>query len=58
MGWTVNESYKYETIGSWNSGVLTMDDNRVYWPKHNNGHATKSICSDECPKGHVKVFCS
>ncbi|XP_045197998.1 metabotropic glutamate receptor 1-like [Mercenaria mercenaria] len=54
MTWNVNESYKYEMIGSWNSGVLTMDDNRVYWPQHNHGHATKSICSDECPKGHIK----
>lgn len=52
----VNEfDYKYETIGTWNSGVLTMDDNRIYWPQHNNGFITRSICSEECPRGFVKV---
>ncbi|KAL4233562.1 Metabotropic glutamate receptor 1 [Mactra antiquata] len=52
--WKGNKTYKYEMIGSWNSGDLNMDDGNVYWPPHNKGHATKSICSEECERGYIK----
>lgn len=55
MNWNGNETYKYEVIGKWNSGVLTMDDHIIYWPQYYQGHVPKSICSEECPKGHIKV---
>ena len=50
---TIN--YVYERVGKWESGDLTMNDDRIYWPLHNQGHVPTSTCSDECAKGHVKV---
>lgn len=55
MNWGGNETYKYEVIGKWNSGVLDLDDHMIYWPQHYKGRVPKSVCSEECPKGHVKV---
>ncbi len=55
-----NGSYHYEyvRIGGWDSGNLTMNDNKIFWPnaKRTSGASiVESVCSSPCGKGHVKV---
>ena len=50
--------YDYVRVGSWDSGNLTMEDNRIFWPNRRGAvgaNAVESVCSKQCPKGQVKV---
>ncbi len=52
------EVFDYVRVGGWDSGNLTIDKNRVFWPNpggQRSGHVVESVCSKPCPKGEVKV---
>ena len=58
---TLNGSkvYGYRRIGGWDRGQLTMDDD-IFWPGNQRGYvyssgAIKSVCSEPCPHGEIKV---
>ncbi|CAH1799891.1 unnamed protein product [Owenia fusiformis] len=48
------KTYDYVQIGSWDSRNLTMDIDKIYWPKKGRGAIIESVCSQPCPKGQVK----
>lgn len=50
--------YDYVRVGGWDSGNLTIDSRRIYWPNARDRRAAtipESVCSKPCPKGEVKV---
>ena len=49
---STNTTYKYNKIGEWKSGELFMNDSDIFW---RTGQVLKSICSEECGLGYVKV---
>ena len=49
---SAHTSYQYIKIGEWKSGELLMNDSEIYWRA---GEVAKSICSEECERGSVKV---
>lgn len=44
--------YDYINIGSWDNAGLKIDDDEI-WP--NSDSIIKSVCSDPCDKGQIKV---
>ena len=55
VNWQKRENssgYEYKTIGEWKSGTLSMNDSDIFWRK---GQMPKSVCSEECDIGYVKV---
>lgn len=51
--------YGYQRIGGWDSGELSLGDD-VFWPGNDRGYtyksgSIKSVCSDPCPPGEIKV---
>ena len=50
--------YEYVRVGGWDSGNLTMESNKIFWPndRHIRGAPViESVCSKPCPPGEVKV---
>lgn len=45
--------YDYVHIGTWHEGVLNIDDNRI---QMNKTEMVRSVCSDPCLKGQIKVI--
>lgn len=52
-----NATYAYVKVGSWNNGVLVMNDTNIYWPGIGRypTRIVESVCSKPCKKGYVKV---
>lgn len=44
--------YDYTHVGSWDNSGLQMDDDEI-WP--NKESIIKSVCSEPCDKGQIKV---
>ncbi|MFT7797572.1 metabotropic glutamate receptor 1-like [Arapaima gigas] len=44
--------YDYINVGSWHEGVLTIDDYRI---QMNRSGVVRSVCSDPCSRGQIKV---
>lgn len=44
--------YDYLNVGSWHEGILNMDDNKLWM---NSSEMVRSVCSDPCFKGQIKV---
>lgn len=51
-----NATYAYVKVGSWNNGVLVMNDTNIYWPGIGRypTRIVESVCSKPCKKGYVK----
>ena len=50
--------YDYVRVGGWDSGNLTIDGQKVFWPNpegQRGASVVESVCSKPCPKGEVKV---
>ncbi|XP_034966553.2 metabotropic glutamate receptor 1 isoform X1 [Zootoca vivipara] len=45
--------YDYVYIGTWHEGVLNIDDNKI---QMNKSGMVRSVCSDPCLKGQIKVI--
>ncbi|XP_034023640.1 metabotropic glutamate receptor 5b [Thalassophryne amazonica] len=45
--------YDYINVGSWDNGILKIDDDEI-WP--NKDAIIKSVCSEPCDKGQIKVI--
>lgn len=46
------DRYDYLNVGSWHEGILNMDDNKLWM---NSSDMVRSVCSDPCSKGQIKV---
>ncbi|XP_054653377.1 metabotropic glutamate receptor 1b [Dunckerocampus dactyliophorus] len=46
-------AYDYVNIGSWHEGVLSVDDDAI---QTNRSGAVRSVCSEPCSKGEIKVI--
>lgn len=46
-----NGTYDYVQVGDWNNGTLKWDKELQFGPRTE----VKSVCAEECPKGHYKV---
>lgn len=44
--------YDYVLIGTWHEGVLNIDDYRI---QMNKSGMVRSVCSEPCLKGQIKV---
>lgn len=44
--------YDYINVGSWDNRGLKIDDDEI-WPSKES--VIKSVCSDPCDKGQIKV---
>ena len=52
------EIFDYVRVGGWDSGNLTIDGQKVFWPNpegQRGASVVESVCSKPCPKGEVKV---
>lgn len=47
--------YDYTNVGSWDNSGLQIDDDEI-WP--NKDSIIKSVCSEPCDKGQIKVSVS
>lgn len=47
-----NDYYDYINVGSWDNRGLKIDDDEI-WP--NKDTIIKSVCSEPCDKGQIKV---
>ncbi|CAL9692455.1 unnamed protein product [Knipowitschia caucasica] len=45
--------YDYLKVGSWHEGVLSVDDYKLWM---NSSDMVRSVCSDPCSKGQIKVI--
>uniref|UniRef100_A0A667YZ07 Metabotropic glutamate receptor 1 n=1 Tax=Myripristis murdjan TaxID=586833 RepID=A0A667YZ07_9TELE len=45
--------YDYINVGSWHEGILNIDDNKLWM---NNSEVVRSVCSEPCSKGQIKVW--
>ncbi|XP_030629139.1 metabotropic glutamate receptor 1b [Chanos chanos] len=45
--------YDYINIGSWHEGILSIDD---YMIQMNRSEMVRSVCSEPCSKGEIKVI--
>lgn len=45
--------YDYINVGSWHEGILSIDDNKLWL---NSSDMVRSVCSDPCSKGQIKVW--
>ncbi|KAG9268684.1 metabotropic glutamate receptor 1 [Astyanax mexicanus] len=45
--------YDYINVGSWHEGVLSIDD---YMIQMNRSEMVRSVCSEPCSKGEIKVI--
>lgn len=46
--------YDYINVGSWHEGLLSIDD---YMLMTNRSEMVRSVCSEPCSKGQIKVPC-
>lgn len=46
------DRYDYLNVGSWHEGILNIDDNKLWM---NSSDMVRSVCSDPCSKGQIKV---
>lgn len=44
--------YDYINIGSWHEGVLSLDEELI---QMNRSDMVRSVCSEPCSKGEIKV---
>lgn len=44
--------YDYINIGSWHEGMLSLDEDMI---QMNRSDIVRSVCSDPCSKGEIKV---
>lgn len=44
--------YDYINIGSWHEGILSLDDDMM---QMNRSDMVRSVCSEPCSKGEIKV---
>lgn len=44
--------YDYINVGSWHEGSLSIDD---YMIRMNRSEMVRSVCSEPCSKGEIKV---
>lgn len=44
--------YDYLKVGSWHEGVLSIDDYKLWL---NSSEMVRSVCSEPCSKGQIKV---
>lgn len=44
--------YDYINVGSWHEGILSIDD---YMIQMNRSEMVRSVCSEPCSKGEIKV---
>ena len=45
--------YDYINVGSWHEGLLSIDD---YMIQMNRSEMVRSVCSEPCSKGEIKVL--
>ncbi|XP_059211985.1 metabotropic glutamate receptor 1 isoform X2 [Centropristis striata] len=45
--------YDYSNVGSWHEGILSIDDYKLWM---NSSDMVRSVCSDPCSKGQIKVI--
>ncbi|CAJ1078456.1 metabotropic glutamate receptor 1 isoform X3 [Xyrichtys novacula] len=45
--------YDYINVGSWHEGILSIDDYKLWM---NSSDMVRSVCSDPCSKGQIKVI--
>ncbi|XP_028858325.1 metabotropic glutamate receptor 1 isoform X2 [Denticeps clupeoides] len=45
--------YDYINVGSWQEGVLQIDDDKLLM---NNSRMVRSVCSEPCSRGQIKVI--
>uniref|UniRef100_UPI0037E7339E metabotropic glutamate receptor 1 isoform X1 n=1 Tax=Semicossyphus pulcher TaxID=241346 RepID=UPI0037E7339E len=45
--------YDYLNVGSWHEGILSIDDYKLWM---NSSDMVRSVCSDPCSKGQIKVI--
>ena len=50
-----NSTYEYARVGTWDTGELSMNDVDVYWPTSGRSRLIRSVCSEPCDKGQIKV---
>lgn len=46
--------YDYVHVGTWHEGVLNIDDYKI---QMNKSGMVRSVCSEPCLKGQIKVNC-
>lgn len=46
------DRFDYINVGSWHEGILNIDDNKLWM---NSSEMVRSVCSDPCSKGQIKV---
>lgn len=46
--------YDYINVGSWHEGLLSIDDYKLMT---NRSEMVRSVCSEPCSKGQIKVPC-
>lgn len=44
--------YDYINVGSWHEGILSIDDYKLWL---NSSDMVRSVCSEPCSKGQIKV---
>lgn len=44
--------YDYINVGSWHEGILAIEDSKLWL---NSSDMVRSVCSDPCSKGQIKV---
>lgn len=44
--------YDYINVGSWHEGILSIDDYKLWL---NSSEMVRSVCSEPCSKGQIKV---
>lgn len=44
--------YDYINVGSWHEGILAIDDSKLWL---NSSDMVRSVCSEPCSKGQIKV---
>lgn len=47
--------YDYINVGSWHEGILSIDDYKLWL---NSSDMVRSVCSEPCSKGQIKVGAS
>lgn len=54
LQYTEANRYDYVHVGTWHEGVLNIDDYKI---QMNKSGMVRSVCSEPCLKGQIKVSC-
>lgn len=54
LQYTEANRYDYVHVGTWHEGVLNIDDYKI---QMNKSGMVRSVCSEPCLKGQIKVNC-